>query len=92
MNDVTAPLSRRSAALHTVLGLLALAALTVSQLPRFAPYAQLIAGACALLGLGSIATAKAYLPPRVRAIVENFSPTPVEPIISGMSSTVEVKS
>ena len=92
MNTEAVPLSRRSAVLHTVLGLLALVALTLSQLPRFAPYAQLIAGACALLGLGSIAAAKAYLPPRVRSIVENFSPTPVEPIVSGMSSAVEVKS
>jgi hypothetical protein len=30
-----------------------------------------------LLGLGTVAAAKAYLPPRVRAIVEDYSPTPV---------------
>lgn len=72
-------LSQRSKVVHTVLGILALAALTITRLPAFARYADLIAGACGLLGVGSIAAAKAYMTPRVRAIVENFSPTPVAP-------------
>jgi hypothetical protein len=73
----TDSLSQRSAIVHTVLGILALLALTASRLPRFAAYGDLITGACALLGLGTVAAAKAYLPPRVRAIVEDYSPTPV---------------
>ena len=78
----TDSLSQRSAIVHTVLGILALLALTATRLPRFAPYADLITGACALLGLGTVAAAKAYMTPRVRAIIAAWSPTPVEPLVS----------
>ena len=72
----TEPLSKRSAVLHTMLGALALVALYASHLQKLAPYANIITGVCALLGVGSVAAARAYLPPRVLAILESFSPTP----------------
>lgn len=70
-------LAQRNAWVHTVLGLVALVALFASTMPRFAAYQQIIVGICAVLGYGSIASAKAHLPPRVRAILDSFSPAPV---------------
>lgn len=70
------PITTRSAVVHTVLGVLALLALAATSMPRLAPYADLIRLACAAFGLGSVAAAKQYLPPRVRVILDDFSPTP----------------
>jgi len=76
------PLSHRSAVIHTVLGVLALVALYAAHLPKLAPYADLIAGLCGVLGVGSVAAARAYLPPRVRAILDEVSPTPATEVKS----------
>lgn len=71
------PLSRRSAALHIALGVLALAALWLPNVvPQLAPYAPLLKGICTALGITSVAAARAYFPPRVLAILDSFSPTP----------------
>jgi hypothetical protein len=81
MTDVvtikTPPVLKTSQWPHVALGLLALAALVASGMPRFAQYAQEIRGACALLGLGTFAACRAYLGERIWGIVQRWSPDPI---------------
>ena len=84
----TYSLAQRSALVHQILAVVAFLALLASTVPALAAYQHVIITVCALLGFGTFAACKAYMTPRVRAIVEQWSPTPVEPIVSGMAAVV----
>lgn len=93
LNESTAvPISRKNAALHIALGVFGLLALWLPKfLPQLAPYSVQLDGIATALGVGSIAAARAYLPPRVRAILETFAPTPVLPQPAGTTVLGQVK-
>ena len=88
----TYSLAQRSALVHQILAVVAFLALLASTVPALAHYQHVIITVCALLGFGTFSACKSYMTPRVRAIVEQWSPTPVEPIVSGMVAADEVRS
>jgi len=84
-----APHFRRSQLLHLLFTALTLAFLVATQIPRFAPYALALAGACGVSIVTAVGFARAFLGPRICAILDAVSPTPV-PTQEDITTTAKI--